>query len=96
VSAPCPVFGFTVDFRVEEGLDDAAESALWASFIGAIDERGLMCGGGYTDTEWSHVVHSEAGQATDADRDAIVAWSKTRPEIIAITVGPLRDIQDDD
>jgi uncharacterized protein YggL (DUF469 family) len=55
-----------------------------------------MCGGGYTDTEWSHVVHSEAGQATDADRDAIVAWSKTRPEIIAITVGPLRDIQDDD
>jgi uncharacterized protein YggL (DUF469 family) len=97
MSAACPVFGFVVEFRIQPGLDDAAEMALWDSFIGdAIEARGLMCGGGATGRQWSRVVRSEAGQATDADREAVISWSRARPEIVATTVGPLTYLKDDD
>lgn len=93
MSAPCPVFGFEVVFHIAPGLTAAATLALWDAFIaGPVEGRGLVCGGGATGGRWSYVVHSEAGQATAADRDATAAWAAGRPEIVAAEVGPLVDV----
>ena len=95
LSAPCPVFGFEVVFHLAPGLNEAATLALWEEFVaGPIEGRGLQCGGGGTGALWSHVVHGEAGQATDADREAIAAWAGSRGEITAVEVGPLVDLND--
>lgn len=93
MSAPCPVFGFEVVFRIVPGLGEAAARALWDDFIaGPIDGRGLVCGGGPSEGRWSHLVSSDAGQATDADREAVATWAAARPEIVAAEVGPLVDL----
>jgi uncharacterized protein YggL (DUF469 family) len=93
VSAACPLFGFEVVIHLSEGLSDAASAALWDDFIsGPIESRGLVCVGGIAAGRWSHVVHGEAGQATDADRQAVLAWAGSRPEIAAADVGPLADV----
>jgi len=93
VSAPCPVFGFEVVFHLVPGVSEPAALELWEAFItGPIEGRGLMCGGGSNGGRWSHVVHSEAGQATDADREAMAAWAGSRREIASVEVGPLVDL----
>jgi uncharacterized protein YggL (DUF469 family) len=93
VSAPCPVFGFEVVFYVAPGLTEAAALALRDAFIaGPVEGRGLVCDEGATGGRWCHVVHSEAGQATNADREAMAAWAAGRPEIVAAEVGPLVDV----
>ena len=95
MSAPCPDFGFEVVFHLVPGLDEAATLALRVEFVaGPIEGRGLQCGGGGTDARWSHVVHGESGQATDADREAIAAWAGARNEIAAVEIGPLVDLND--
>jgi uncharacterized protein YggL (DUF469 family) len=93
VSAACPLFGFEVVFHLTPGLGDAAAAALWRDLVaGPIERRGLVCVGGIAGGRWSHVVHGEAGQATDADRQAVAAWALSRPEIAAADVGPLVDV----
>jgi uncharacterized protein YggL (DUF469 family) len=93
MSAPCPVYGFSVVFQLAPGLSEAAVRTLWDDFIrDPIEGRGLVCEGRGAPRRWPHVVHSEAGQATDADRDALIAWAATRPEIVGSEVGPLVDL----
>lgn len=93
MSAPCPVFGFEVILHVVPGLSEGAAHALWADFVAsAIEGRGLVCEGGVGTGRWSHVVHGEAGQATDADREAIAAWAAGRAEIAGVELGPLVDV----
>jgi uncharacterized protein YggL (DUF469 family) len=94
VSAACPVFGFTVALRPTRALDDAHERGLWESFVReTVERRGLVCNDGTHDAKrWSCVVRSEAGQATDADREAIAAWASAQPEIVAVEIGPLVDL----
>jgi uncharacterized protein YggL (DUF469 family) len=92
--AACPVYGFVVAIEVRGDVDDAAKAALWTSFIReAIEARGLTCAGGNNRAIWSPVVSSEAGQATDADRQAVLAWTRARPEVVSVTVGPLIDLE---
>lgn len=93
MSAACPVFGFEVVFHLAPGLSEAAAAALWSDFTsGPIERRGLVCAEGSAAGRWSHVVHGEAGQATDADREVVAAWADSRPEIAAADVGPLVDV----
>ena len=40
------------------------------------------------------VVYSEASQATEADRRAIEFWASARPEIDAVRLGPIVDLED--
>ena len=93
MSAPCPVFGFEIVLHVAPALDEAAALALWDDFItGPIEARGLVCAGAGGVDRWSQVVHSDAGQATDADREAVAAWAAARPEIRRAEIGPLVDV----
>ena len=93
MSAACPLFGFEVVFHLTPGLGDAAAAALWHDLVsGPIEGRGLVCVGGIAGGRWSHVVHSEAGQATAADREAMAAWAGSRREIASVEVGPLVDL----
>ena len=95
MSAPCPIFGFEVVFQLSPGVSEATADALRDDFIsGPIEGRGLVCGGGMAGGRWSHVVRGEAGQATDADRQALVAWAESRPEIATVEVGQLVDLNE--
>jgi hypothetical protein len=40
----------------------------------------------------SHVVRSEAGEATNADREAVLDWARAHDLIFSIDVGPLIDL----
>ena len=92
MSAACPVLGFTLLCTLRSQLDDAGEAALTDAFLHFAASRGLVCSGGFSGTRWSMTVHSDAGQATDADRVAAQSWAEARSEIAAATVGPLVDL----
>jgi uncharacterized protein YggL (DUF469 family) len=93
MSAACPVFGFLVELEIDDGLDRAESDALWSAFMKAVADRGLVADGGTGRTLWSYLIHSEAAQATDLDRTALEAWMKSRPEIVAVRVGTLFDLE---
>ena len=92
MTAACPVFGFTLQCTLRSALDEAGEAVLTDDFLAFTASRGLACSGGFSGTRWSMTVHSEAGQATDADRSAAEAWARQRSEIAAATVSPLVDL----
>ena len=92
MSAACPVFGFTLTCALRAPLDDAREAALTDAFLRFADSRGLVCSGGFSGTRWSMTMHSDGGQATDAERGAAEDWARARPEIATASVGPLVDL----
>jgi uncharacterized protein YggL (DUF469 family) len=92
VSAACPIYGFTLMCALRSQLDDAGEAALMDAFLALAESRGWVCSGGFSGTRWSMTVHSDAGQATDADRTTAEQWLRARPEVATATVGPLVDL----
>jgi uncharacterized protein YggL (DUF469 family) len=92
VSAPCPILGFAVSFQAAAQLPDEQRLSLWADFLGMIEGRGLRCDEGAAGAMSSHVVQSEAGQATNADREAVLDWARAHDLIFSIDVGPLIDL----
>jgi uncharacterized protein YggL (DUF469 family) len=95
VSAPCPILGFAVELQVRCDLDDASADRLHAEFSAELLEaRGLSEGPrSYRGKTWSFVVHSEAWQTTEVDREALLAWAHGRVEVATVWVGPIVDIQ---
>jgi uncharacterized protein YggL (DUF469 family) len=92
MSAACPVFGFTLQCTLRSALDETGEAMLTDAFLAFAASRGLVSSGGFSGTRWSMTVHSDAGQATDADRLAAEAWALQRPEIAVAAVGLLVDL----
>ena len=92
MTAPCPIYGFTVRFRMREGLGDAIETRLTDDFLRLLDDRGLVSSGGFSGTRWSHVIRSEASQATDADRSAVEHWAADHAEIEERDIGAIVDL----
>ena len=92
MSAACPVFGFTLQCTLRSALDETGEATLTDAFLAFAASRGLVSSGGFSGTRWSMTVHSDAGQATDADRVAAEAWIAARSEIGSAMVGPLVDL----
>jgi uncharacterized protein YggL (DUF469 family) len=92
VSAACPIFGFTLTCALRAPLGEDGEGALTDAFLRFAASRGLVCSGGFSGTRWSMTVHSDAGQATDADRAAAESWAAARPEIVSATSGTLVDL----
>ena len=92
MSAACPVFGFAIACTLRSELDEAGEAALTDAFLTFAASRGLACSGGFSGKRWSMTVHSDAGQATDADRVAAHAWIASRTEIATANLGPLVDL----
>ena len=92
MSAPCPVFGFLVELEIAAALTASQMGDLRAAFLThVIEPRGLTYNERSGGHDWSFVVQSEAGQATDADRLAVEAWARDRREIVAVNIGALLD-----
>ena len=86
------MYGFTIRFRMREGLDDAAETRLTDAFLKFLAGRGLVTSGGFSGTRWSHVIRSEASQATAADRAAVDDWASECVEIVGRDIGDIVDL----
>jgi uncharacterized protein YggL (DUF469 family) len=91
MSAPCPVFGFLVELQVAAPTSSQMRELRSAFLTRVVEPRGLTYHERTGGHDWSFVVQSEAGQATDADRQAVQAWAREHREIVAANVGPLLD-----
>ena len=88
MSAPCPVFGFVVRLRGEREVDpEALVSALHREIL---EPRGLE--GRIAVDNREIVITGEGCQATDADRDVVVAWLSRRRDLSWFEVGALEDV----
>jgi hypothetical protein len=85
----CPVFGFTVQMDPAPGVNVAR---LWGAFTRLLESRGLEDVGNGEPPELDFIVCSEGGQATEDDREAVVAWLAAHGEVSEYGVGPLVDI----
>jgi uncharacterized protein YggL (DUF469 family) len=91
VSAPCPTFGFVA--RIEQSQGAVGTGALVRALIAELlDSRGLQVDPG--DRAHEYVITSEGAQATSADRDALIAWLASRPDVRTFEVGPLTDVKE--
>lgn len=86
--ASCPVLGFVVEMNLAPG---ASVSRLWNAFTALLESRGLTCDGG-GDQQLEYTVTSEGGQATELDREAVLAFLAARGELESYGAGPLVDL----
>jgi uncharacterized protein YggL (DUF469 family) len=91
MTAPCPSFGFVVTLELRAEIGASGRAQFWEAWIDFLGSRGLYSSGGGGDTR-DYVVASEATQATDADRVAILDWLGGRGEPRAYRVGELIDL----
>jgi uncharacterized protein YggL (DUF469 family) len=92
MSPACPVFGFRVDLRALDGsatTRDRLERLLAATVI---DPRGLILDRVSDGPTRSLLIRSEAGQATNEDRVAVLEWARTRRAEATIDVGDVQDV----
>jgi len=84
--------GFEIRFRISKDVDEAAFNALIDAFIEqAIEENGLMFGGG-GHRKWEGFVTLERrGSATEEHRQLVQQWLENQPQILEHQVGPLVD-----
>ena len=64
-------------------------------FFGALEERGLLGGGfggrePFSETE-GVVARIERGSPTEADREAVIAWLRARPEVVDARAKDFKD-----
>ena len=88
MSAACPIFGFVVQLRGIDARDRAR--LLDALRRELLLGRGLLLMDG--DVENAYIVTGDGFQATDADREAVIAWLAARPLDGGYTVGALDDV----
>ena len=92
MTSACPVYGFEFKFRLVAGSEDRSD-AVWHAFIDEVERLGLSAGGG-AEVEWLHVLTRVGAQATGADRQALVEWGGSQPDIRDAVAGPLIDVNE--
>jgi len=88
MSPACPVFGF----RVEVATGDANRDDLERDLVALAHARGLIVDRAYDGRTRVFVIRSEAGQATDLDRQAVLEWAQKQAGRAEATVGQLEDV----
>jgi uncharacterized protein YggL (DUF469 family) len=88
MSAACPVFGFVVHLRVAAAGD--AGHVAHDLRRDVLDRLGLL--GRIADRNREITISGESGQATDADREAVLAWLAERADVESFEASPLIDI----
>ena len=93
MTAPCPTFGFLVDFEFRPGLGGDGRHAFWTEWRAFLDRHALYSersdAGAAPQTL---VVMGDGAQATESDRAATRQWLATRSELSAWSVGGLVDV----
>ena len=88
MSAACPLFGFVIQLR---SADLSAHARLLAALRAELlDARGLLLADG--EAANSYIVTGDGFQATEADREAVIAWLATQSLVGGYTVGALDDV----
>jgi len=88
MSAACPLFGFVLQLRTDDV--DALARLLSALRADVLEGRGLLLMDG--EAANVYIVTGDGFQATDADREAVIAWLDTQPTPAGYTVGALDDV----
>jgi uncharacterized protein YggL (DUF469 family) len=93
MSASCPLLGFRAAFEASrDGSRRDSIEEQWGRFLA---ERGLSATGGPVGERFEYLVTSEAGQATELDREAAERWLGESEEVRAHDVGALYDLRPD-
>jgi hypothetical protein len=97
---PTPALGFSIRFRLSDGLGEDGALELWDDFVaGPLGGRGLTCdtsanaatdGGGTS--ALSRVLYRPNATTTEDDRHAVREWARRRGEIANYDIGPLTSL----
>jgi hypothetical protein len=88
MSAACPLFGFVLQLPTDGAA--ARGQLLSALRAGVLEGRGLLLIDG--EVANVYIVTGDGLQATDADREAVVAWLAEQPLAAGYVVGVLDDV----
>jgi hypothetical protein len=93
MSAPCPILGFVVELQLQTEPSAVAADRLHAALVELLEARGLS-GGTRPNlgSGWSFIVQSVASQATELDREAVLAWARGRAEVASAWAAPIGDV----
>lgn len=84
--------GFEVTAKTTRELTQADRSAFIDALIGAVDEMGLLFGGGFNGgLKGFVVVDALRGSVSETQRESFRKWLETRQELQDVEVGPLKD-----
>jgi uncharacterized protein YggL (DUF469 family) len=95
--SPQSPFGFSIRFRLTDGLGEDGALELWDDFVaGPVDGRGLAFDTGAPRdgdaTGLSRLLYRPNATATEDDRRAVREWARRRGEIAAYDIGPLTSL----
>jgi uncharacterized protein YggL (DUF469 family) len=93
MSAPCPAYGVMVRIALHASATSAQSTALVDDLADTVEASGLMMGGG-GDRRLEFAINREGDQATNADRERIVAWAARWSTVAAIDVSDLVDLNE--
>jgi hypothetical protein len=91
MSAPCPVYGFTLGIVSLTGAPIADPERLVADLIEYLEPHGLVVDVA-RDIEGAHIIRREGSQATDADRELTREWARRWSDVAHVRVSDLIDL----
>ncbi len=90
MSGACPVFGFTVHIGLRDGVDRSVRDSIANGFAELLDANGMGLADGTNRLDF--VVNRDGTQATDADRQLVLAWAQQWKREAAFEVSDLIDL----
>jgi hypothetical protein len=98
---PTPALGFSIRFRLSDGLGEDGALELWDDFVaGPLGGRGLTCDTSATlappdgagTSALTRLLYRPNATTTEDDRRAVREWARRRGEIADYDVGPLTSL----
>lgn len=93
MSAPCPTLGFRLAFTIAPDVDASRRAEVRREFLAALAMFGLV-GEETRDMALGYTITGDGTQATESDRERVVAWLEEQPEIASHRAGPLTDVSE--
>lgn len=93
MSAPCPTLGFRLAFTIAPGVGAWRREAVHREFLDALATYGLV-GEETGDAGFDWTISGDGTQATESDRERVVAWLDEQADIAGHRAGPLTDVSE--
>lgn len=85
-------FGFKISFSLPENLDSEKLDNFFDQFlVEAIENNGLVFGGGVGENSGGFVTLGKRGSATEEHRERVKNWLSVHPMVADIQIGELVD-----
>lgn len=95
MSAPCPMFVFSVSIVPRPRADGLEADAVTRQLFSLLDANGLTAERELAACGLKFVISREGTQATQADRELVMSWANRWREMAVIAVGDLSDRHED-